>query len=211
MLKSGFKNLRHEGSRGLFFSPLPETRWGKLLPLVFSLFFIFCLLNANSAFAGSATLSWTPPTTNVDSTPLTDLAGFKIYYGTSSGYYTQSIDINNTATTTYQVNNLTDGTTYYFSVTAYDTSNNESGYSNEACRTIGTTTCNSSTNGGGGGGGGNSQSADISGGGGGCGFVKNDNGTGQKAKGELLSIAMLLLLLILFRIRKGNQKIKVNC
>jgi hypothetical protein len=142
----------------------------------------------------------------VDSTPLTDLAGFKIYYGTSSGYYTQSININNTATTTYQVDNLTDGTTYYFSVTAYDTLNNESGYSNEACRTIGTTTCS-----GGGGGGGNSPSADIQGGGGGCGFVKNDNSTGQKAKGELLSIAMLLLLLILFRIRKGNQKIKVNC
>ena len=208
MVRFGFKNLRHEGSRGLFFSPLPETRRGKLLPLALSLFFIFCLLNTNVAFAGSATLSWTPPTTNVDSTPLTDLAGYKVYYGTSSGNYTQSININNTATTTYQIDNLTDGTTYYFSVTAYDTLNNESGYSNEACRTIGTSTCNSST-GGDNGGGNNSPSTDIQGGG--CGFVKNDNGTGQKAKGELLSIAMLFLLLILFRLRKESQKIKVNC
>ena len=95
----------------------------------------------------------TPPTTNVDGSPLTDLAGYKVYYGTSSGYYTKSIDINNTAATTYQVNNLTDGTTYYFSVTAYDTTNDESSYSNEACRTIGTTTCNSSTGGDNGGGG----------------------------------------------------------
>ncbi len=210
MLWFGFENLRrkgmnhtdsYQGSRGSFFS---------LRSLALSLFFIFCLLNTNVAFAGSATLSWTAPTTNVDSTPLTDLAGYKVHYGTSSGYYTQSIDINNAATTTYQVNNLTDGQTYYFSVTAYDTSNNESGYSNVVCRTIGTSTCNSST-GGDNGGGNNSPSADIQGGGGGCGFVKNDNGTGQKAKGELLSIAMLLLLLILFRIRKGNQKIKVNC
>ena len=201
MLKSGFKNLRFKGISGFSFS---------LKPLAFSLFFIFCLLNTNVAFAGSATLSWTPPTTNVDGSALTDIAGYKVHYGTSSGYYTNSIDINNTAATTYQVNNLTDGTTYYFSVTAYDTLNNESSYSNEACRTIGTTTCNSSTNGGGNGGGGNnSPSTDIQGGG--CGFVKNDNGTGQKAKGELLSIAMLFLLLILFRIRKGNQKIKVNC
>ena len=196
MLRFGFKNQGCERGQGFTF---------RLKPLAFSLFFIFCLLNANTVLAGSATLSWTPPTTNVDSTPLTDLAGFKVYYGTSSGYYTQSININNTATTTYQVNNLTDGATYYFSVTAYDTANNESGYSNEACRTISTTTC-SGGGGGGGGGGNNSPSADIQGGGGGCGFIKNDNGTGQKAKGELLSITMLLLLLILLRIRKGSQQ-----
>ena len=144
MFKQILKNLRHKRSRGFTFRLKPLAL--SLRSLALSLFFfIFCLLSANTTFAGSATLSWTPPTTNVDSTPLTDLAGFKVYYGTSSGYYTQSIDINNAAATTYQVNNLTDGTTYYFSVTAYDTSNNESSFSNEACRTIGTTTCNSSS------------------------------------------------------------------
>ena len=145
MLKLLLKNQGCERGQGFTFS---------LKPLALSLFFIFCLLNANTVLAGSATLSWTPPTTNVDSTPLTDLAGFKIYYGTSSGYYTQSIDINNTTTTSYQVNNLTDGATYYFAVTAYDTSSNESGYSNEACRTIGTTTCS-------GGGGGDTQAPTV--------------------------------------------------
>ena len=65
---------------------------------------------------------------------MTDLAGYKIYYGTSSGNYRQNVNANNV--TTYTVPNLTDGLTYYFAVTAYDTSMNESGYSNEVMRVI---------------------------------------------------------------------------
>jgi hypothetical protein len=33
----------------------------------------------------TATLTWDAPTTNADGTPLTDLAGYRIYYGTTSG------------------------------------------------------------------------------------------------------------------------------
>jgi hypothetical protein len=94
------------------------------------LFFIF---GSIPAFAGSATLSWNPPTTNTDGTHLTDLAGFKIYYGTSSGNYTQVVNAG--YVTTYTVNNLNSGT-YYFVATAYDTSGNESGYSNQVSKTI---------------------------------------------------------------------------
>jgi hypothetical protein len=32
----------------------------------------------------SVTVKWTPPTLNTDSSPLTDLAGYKLYYSTSS-------------------------------------------------------------------------------------------------------------------------------
>jgi chitodextrinase len=132
MLKHESMNQGIEGSSGVTFSLLPLPL--SLKPLALSLFFIiFCLLNANILFAATVNLSWNPPTTNTDSTPLTDLAGYKVYYGTTSGYYTQSIDINNAATTTYQVNNLTDGTTYYFAITAYNTSLRESDYSNEQC------------------------------------------------------------------------------
>ena len=87
----------------------------------------FTIFHCTLLFAGSATLSWTRPTTNTDGTPLTDLAGYRIYYGTSSGNYTQSINAGNV--TTYTVSNLTAGTTYYFVATAYDTSGYESGYS----------------------------------------------------------------------------------
>jgi fibronectin type 3 domain-containing protein len=101
---------------------------------LYLLFTMVICLNASSAFPGTATLSWNAPTTNADGTPLTDLAGYKVYYGTASRTYSQNIDVGNV--TTYAVNNLTDGATYYFAVTAYDTSSNESAYSNEASKTI---------------------------------------------------------------------------
>ena len=89
--------------------------------------------NGNSS-SHSATLTYDAPTTNVDGTPLTDLAGYKVYYGTLSSYYNVIIDVGNV--TTYKVENLSSGTCY-FAVTAYDTSWNESNYSNEVSKTIG--------------------------------------------------------------------------
>lgn len=81
----------------------------------------------------SATLTWSAPTTNTDGTPLTDLVGYKIYYGTSSGSYSVSVDVGNV--TTYTVDSLSSGT-YYFVVTAYDGYENESNYSNEVTKTM---------------------------------------------------------------------------
>ena len=75
-----------------------------------------------------------PPTTKADGTPLTDLAGYKIYFGISSGNYTQNIDVGNV--TSYTVTNLSTGTAYYFATTAYDASSNESSFSNEVSKTI---------------------------------------------------------------------------
>ncbi len=97
------------------------------------LVFIALFLYPNSAFPGLATLTWNAPATNTDGTPLTDLSGYKIYYGTASGNYSQTIDVGGITSST--VSNLTDGTTYYFAVTAYDTSGNESAYSNEVSKT----------------------------------------------------------------------------
>ncbi|MEW6053690.1 MAG: DUF1566 domain-containing protein [Nitrospirota bacterium] len=98
-----------------------------------ALVFIY-LLGTSAAFAGSTTLSWHPPTVNEDGTPLTDLAGYKIYYGTVSRSYSQSIDVGNNTMKT--VSGLSEGATYYFAVTAYNTSQKESKYSNEIGRTI---------------------------------------------------------------------------
>jgi outer membrane lipoprotein-sorting protein len=101
---------------------------------LYILFTIIVSLNASAAFSGFATLSWDAPTTNADGTPLTDLAGYRIYYGTSSGNYSQNINVGNV--TTYTVDNLTEGATYYFTATAYDAAGNESEYSNEDSKTI---------------------------------------------------------------------------
>jgi hypothetical protein len=78
----------------------------------------------------SAGLQWNPPVTNTDGTPLTDLAGFKVYYGTVSGVYSLVVDVGNSTST--EISNLQAGGTYYFAVTAYNLAGNESGYSGEA-------------------------------------------------------------------------------
>lgn len=64
------------------------------------------------------------------------LAGYKIYYGTATGTYSQVVDVNNV--TTHTVMGLSSGTTYYFAATAYDSSSppNESGFSNIVCKTF---------------------------------------------------------------------------
>ena len=82
---------------------------------------------------GAVTLRWVAPTTNADGTPLTDLGGFKVYYGTASRSYTHVIDTGNV--TSYSINSLSPGT-YYFAVTSYDLSGIESAYSNELSKTI---------------------------------------------------------------------------
>ena len=57
---------------------------------------------------------------------MTDLAGFKIYYGTAAGVYGTPKDVPGATATTYDLTGLTRGTTYYIAATAYDTSGNES-------------------------------------------------------------------------------------
>jgi hypothetical protein len=84
---------------------------------------------------GSATLSWTAPTQNTDGTPLTDLAGYKIYYGTTSGQLTQAIMLNATGSTTYVVTGLASGT-YYFAVAALASDGTESAQSDVGSKTI---------------------------------------------------------------------------
>lgn len=93
---------------------------------------------AGSALAGTATVSWNA---NAES----DLAGYKIYYGTGQRTgtdpkvcglcgYASTINVGNVRT--YTFNNLTDGQTYYFSVSAYDTSNNEGVFSTQVSKVV---------------------------------------------------------------------------
>lgn len=86
------------------------------------------LVTIASAGNSDVTLAWDAPTTNEDGTPLTDLKGYKIYYGHKAGTYTINIDVGNV--TTYKVTKLPDGK-YFFAATAYDITGNESAYSNE--------------------------------------------------------------------------------
>jgi hypothetical protein len=82
---------------------------------------------AANAFAGQATLAWDP---NGES----NLAGYKIHYGTASDSYTVHLDVHKV--TSYTVTGLTAGQTYYFAASAYNTSGNESGYSRSVSYTV---------------------------------------------------------------------------
>lgn len=91
-------------------------------------------LSCNATFAaipGAASLTWDPVASTI-------LVGYRVYYGTSPGVYSQSIGqgLNAANNTNFVVMGLTSGTRYYFAVTAYDTSNIDSGYSNEVSKVI---------------------------------------------------------------------------
>lgn len=88
------------------------------------------LLTASQSLGGSITLEWDPNTES-------DLAGYRVYYGETSGQYSSSVDVG--LNTLYEVAGLEEGKTYFFAVTAYDRSGNESGYSNEVSATVETT------------------------------------------------------------------------
>jgi hypothetical protein len=84
---------------------------------------------------GSATLSWQAPTTRTDGSPLTNLAGYRIRYGTSSGNYPNLIGIPNGGLTSAVIENLPPST-YYFVISAYDTTGVESVNSSPVSKTI---------------------------------------------------------------------------
>ncbi|MDQ7786429.1 MAG: DUF1566 domain-containing protein [Thermodesulfovibrionales bacterium] len=98
------------------------------------LFFLMLAVFPAAGYAGQTTLNWSPPTTNEDGTPITDLSGYKIYYGIATQNYTKTINAGNV--TSYTVPSLTDGTTYYFAVTALNSLSKESTLSNEISRTM---------------------------------------------------------------------------
>jgi hypothetical protein len=81
----------------------------------------------------SVTLTWVAPTLNEDGSALTDLAGFKLYWGTTPGSYPNSVTINDPDATAYVVENLSPGT-YQFVATSFNTSNVESAYSTPATK-----------------------------------------------------------------------------
>jgi hypothetical protein len=74
---------------------------------------------------GSATLSWLPPTQNADGSPLTDLAGYHIYYGTDPATLSQTVKIDNPGLSSYVVENLAPAT-WHFAMKAFNSKAEES-------------------------------------------------------------------------------------
>jgi hypothetical protein len=101
-------------------------------------FFVFVLMlvtNVVSVEAASLSVTWSAPATNADGTPLTDLASYRIYLGTSSpacpGTPFRTVTAPTATPTAGQtvstvLTGLTAGTTYFSRITAVDSSGNES-------------------------------------------------------------------------------------
>ena len=83
---------------------------------------ISMLLLCQSALAAQIKLAW-------DANAESDLAGYKVYYGTASRTYHPGIDVGNV--TTYALTGLIKGQKYYIAVTTYNRSHRESPFSNE--------------------------------------------------------------------------------
>ena len=89
-----------------------------------------------AASTGSITVSWVPPTQNTNGTPVTGLSGFRVYYGTASRQYAQSVLVSSPSLRSVVVEGLSPGTTWYFGVKSVTNTGIESDYSNEAVKTL---------------------------------------------------------------------------
>ena len=91
---------------------------------------------APGAALGAVTLSWTPPTENVDGSPLLDLAGYRIYWRNVSSSESLSIEVDNPGLSAIVIGNLPAGT-YKFSMTSYNAAGVESALSNTVTFIVG--------------------------------------------------------------------------
>jgi hypothetical protein len=80
---------------------------------------------------GEVSLSWVAPSTRTDGSalPLSEISGYRLYMGSNANNLSPVLDMDNSGTTSHTVENLETGT-YYFAITAYDQTGNESDLSN---------------------------------------------------------------------------------
>lgn len=83
----------------------------------------------------TATLEWTPPTRNTDGSTLTNLAGYRIHYGTSAAAQTNTVQVSNPSVRRYVLTNLLPAV-WFFSVRAYTASDESSDVSNTVQKTV---------------------------------------------------------------------------
>lgn len=75
------------------------------------------------------TITWITPTENTDGTPLTDLAGYYLFYGTSTEDYVQIIEPYHTSYTVHISNDL-----HHFTMKSFNIFRAESDFSNVVWR-----------------------------------------------------------------------------
>ena len=80
---------------------------GTALLLALCLSIVGC--DSTDVETGTVTLQWQPPVENEDGSPLTDLAGYRVYWGPSERPLANRIDIDSPEATSYVLEDLSDG------------------------------------------------------------------------------------------------------
>jgi hypothetical protein len=91
-------------------------------------------ITAKSA-AGTATLRWYPPTQNVDGTPISNLTGYQLSYGTASRSYETTLQVTGASVTSAVIEGLASGT-WYFAVKAVTADGAVSSFSTEVSKVL---------------------------------------------------------------------------
>ena len=92
-------------------------------------------ISVDQIAAGNATLSWMPPTQNSDGSALTNLAGYRIYYGRNRENLTRVVALDNPGLTRYVIENLTPAR-WHFEMTSVNADGAESRRTATASKTI---------------------------------------------------------------------------
>ena len=95
----------------------------------------FSITVTSTTSTRSVTLSWQAPTRNTDGSPLDDLAGYRVHYGTAAGDYTRSVQLPSASLTSVLIEDLAPAR-WYFAVKAYNSSGVESDYSGSVNKLI---------------------------------------------------------------------------
>lgn len=117
--------------------PLTWRKWRGFLASTFTSCAAI-LVSSCPAYAGVAVLGWGVPTRNVDGSPLTDLAGFRIYSGcVASGQYERPVVSVGPNVNSYTIEDLPDFGRCWFVTSAINSAGTESAYSNVATKYFG--------------------------------------------------------------------------
>jgi hypothetical protein len=93
------------------------------------------VLASTMATTPSLPLRWERPTTNANGTPLLNLLGFRLVYGTTADALNQTVEIKDPNQLSYTLTGLAYGSTYFVAVKAFDATG-ESDKSNTVSKTM---------------------------------------------------------------------------
>jgi hypothetical protein len=96
---------------------------------------VFSIMVAAAVATNNVSLSWKAPTQNDDGSTLTDLAGYRIHYGTETKNYTEEVAVDNAGVTRYELDSLPKGK-IYIAMTAVNSAGAESEFSSEVSVTV---------------------------------------------------------------------------